>query len=379
MNQTINRYPHVKAARDLADNQEALFIADSFVTTADGDVPVPSGNYNVDGGTAAEPASYWKLWVLELLKEGGISWLKMFNHWFGNSKFAQGDLTVHKYADQKFRVPQLDWASCITEALPDWLIACQFFAGLNSDLQHNVLAEHKAEMIPTTFTTWNYRNLYSWAQICEASPKYKADRERNKKINKISSISLGAITDNTSDGDGAKKKRNNSKQNNKARTRGPWGLAISPADYRSKVDASYNTLSNEQRTALSSKLAKARQSGVRIPAFDGNFYTTTNGKEKLCNDFTGQFKCCGGVGHDVPQCKLNQVAQPWSNESRNTQKRSAAALRAAETQDNSSSLTAADIQALAMALHPAQATPMVPAAPIAAVSAADKMPSTCRT
>ena len=107
LNQTINRYPHVKAARDLADNQEALFIADSFVTTADGDVPVPSGNYNVDGGTAAEPASYWKLWVLELLKEGGISWLKMFNHWFGNSKFAQGDLTVHKYADQKFRVPQL--------------------------------------------------------------------------------------------------------------------------------------------------------------------------------------------------------------------------------------------------------------------------------
>ena len=150
------------------------------------------------------------------------------------------------------------------------------------------------------------------------------------------------------------------------------GLAISPADYRSKVEASYNTFSNEQKAALSSKLANARQSGVRIPAFDGNFYTTTNGKDKLCNDFTGQFKCCGGVGHDVPQCKLNQVAQPWSNESRNTQKRSAAVLRAAETHAKPTSLTAADIQALVTALRPAQATPMVPAAPIAAVSAADK-------
>ena len=127
-----------------------------------------------------------------------------------------------------------------------------------------------------------------------------------------------------------------------------------------------------KKNYLRSKLTNARKSGVRIPAFDGNFYTTTNAKDKLCNDLTGQFKCCGGVGHDVPQCKLNKVAQPWSNESRNAQKRSAAALRAAETQDNSSSLTAADIQALAMALHPAQATPMVPAAPIAAVSAADK-------
>ena len=91
-------------------------IADSLVTTAtaDGEVPVPSGNYNVDGGTDAGPASYWKLRVLELLKEGGISWLSMFNHcWFGNSTLTQNLLrvisqpAVHKYADQKFRVPQL--------------------------------------------------------------------------------------------------------------------------------------------------------------------------------------------------------------------------------------------------------------------------------
>ena len=77
-NASANRSPDVKAAKALADSQEAIYLADIMVDTHEDGEEVLPGDYNLAGGTPNAPHSYWKLWCMQILKDGEIPWMKIF-------------------------------------------------------------------------------------------------------------------------------------------------------------------------------------------------------------------------------------------------------------------------------------------------------------
>jgi hypothetical protein len=266
-NDAINHHPDVSAARAIADAQQALYLVDLAVDSADVAAQVPPGNYDAPNDANGVTMSYFKLYCKELTRDSEKPWILTHKKVFQNSNFTQGKLSIVQFADEKFRKINDSWQTTTLTAIPNWLKANYFVCGLNDDLLTELLHLRSAELMADNYLTWSYESVYTWALAIESSPKYQADRKLHVKLTKLTVNSVSS----TSSPKGGQRKDTRSSKPTDSSYKGPdgWVLDMTTNAYRAQAAKSWDAMTKDAQLKHSAKVADIRKNGPKVPAHDG--------------------------------------------------------------------------------------------------------------
>ena len=217
------------------------------------------------------------------------------------------NMTVINHVDKNFTAHMDALKTTALPAIPDYIVANQFFASLPQDLK-NIIIDKNAGYFQDgarPLLSWSFAEVFHMATISEASPKYIQDQKRNKIIARISTVgtSISGVAQKDT------QKNTQSSQDCYFGAIGDGSKLLTRNEYYQAHSSAYNAMNRSDRDKYHGGLNNIRANGPKIPAANGQFYNTARGKSRVCMDITNLpgIKTCGGCGHDAPQCTLNKA------------------------------------------------------------------------
>ena len=295
-----------------------LFIQDLHV---DGD-PVDRPNFNIMPANAGDPDGYWETFKRVFVRQelSKKSWIEIHKTQWQLKTLSQGKRTVSDYVDA-FLSAEVHVHTSPLPSSPDWVVANQFFAGLDEHLAASLVELHPATFLPQDSHTWVYATVSRLAAATESAPKYQKDKAARTSLAKLNQ-QLAAISSTTkelkvaaaaqvaaTEQHGNKKKgngKNNSRQRDPPKAK---GFYKSNGHYEfPRPSVSWNSLTDAQKTANGRTVSAARDCAASdlVPGVDGKLVRTKADKAAVCNSFPGcHLKSCGKAGHYNSKCPLN--------------------------------------------------------------------------
>ena len=170
-----------------------LFIQDLHV---DGDSPVRP-DFNVIPANAGDPDGYWETFKRVFVRQelSKKSWIEIHKTQWQIKTLSQGKSTVSDYVDA-FLSADVHVNTSPLPSSPDWVVANQFFAGLDEHLAASLVELHPATFLPQKAHTWVYATVSRLAAATESAPKYQKDKADRTSLAKLHQ-QLAAISSTT--------------------------------------------------------------------------------------------------------------------------------------------------------------------------------------